>query len=269
MKRLALIYDYDLTLTTEDSSYSLTEFNIGDDFYTEVETYRKESNMEMILSCLYSIWNKSKENNIPLTKAFLNNAGKRVQYFKGVETWFERINEFGKKHGFKVEHYIISSGIIEIIKGGAISNKFKKIFASEFHYNNNGEADWPLASVNYTNKTQFIFRISKGILNNINDNELNDFMEKDKRAVQYKNMIYIGDGLTDVPCMKIMRAKKGYAIAVYNKDSHKAQDLYAHGRCDRYCFADYSTGSELDRIVKKRIVDLSRKSSSFKTRKQN
>ena len=95
-------------------------------------------------------------------------------------------------------------------------------------------------------------------MNNINDNELNDFMEKDKRAVQYKNMIYIGDGLTDVPCMKIMRATKGYAIAVYNKDSNKAKDLYAHGRCDRYCLADYSNGSELDRIIKKRIVDLSR-----------
>lgn len=258
MKKLAIIYDYDQTLTTKDSSFSLTELEIGERFYDEVESYRKQSNMEMILSCLYMIWKKGKEKNNPITKKFLNHAGAKVKFFQGVETWFERINKFGAKHGFEVEHYIISSGIKEIIEGGRIANNFKKIFSSEYHYDKNGNADWPLSSVNYTNKTQFIFRISKGLLSNLNDNELNDYMEKDKRAVQYKNMIYIGDGLTDVPCMKIMKQKGGFAIAVFDQKDEKAKNLFNHGRCHRYCKADYSENSVLDRFVKERIRFLSR-----------
>ena len=258
MEKLALIYDYDMTLTTMDSAFALQGYGLDKDFYRRVEEGRKDNNMEMILSYLYAIWEKAEKDKKPLTRKILEDAGKNVEFFNGVETWFERINEFGKANGFEVEHYIISSGIKEIIDGGKIAKHFKKVFSSEFHYNSEGFVDWPLISVNYTNKTQFIFRISKGILNNICDNELNEFMEKEKRAVQYENMIYIGDGLTDVPCMKLLRSKGGQAIAVYSNNKEKAKRFFDLGRCDAYCFADYSEGSELDEVVKERIRFLSR-----------
>lgn len=264
MEKLALIYDYDMTLTTMDSAFALTGYGLDKDFYKRVEEERKDNNMEMILSYLYAIWAKAEKEKKPLTKEILRAAGKNVGFFNGVETWFERINEFGRQHGFEVEHYIISSGILEIIEGGPIAKHFKKIFSSGYHYNSEGFADWPLISVNYTNKTQFLFRISKGILNNINDGEVNGYMPKDQRVVKYKNMIYIGDGLTDVPCMKLLRSKNGYAITVYSNNKEKAKAFYDLGRCDQYCLADYTNGSELDKAVKNRILALEKnKEASF------
>ena len=261
MEKLALIYDFDYTLSTEDSAFFslLPSYNLLEDFYKKADAYREEKNMDMILTLLYVIWKKAKQAGRPLTKQILNDAGKNITFFNGVKTWFERINRFGLEHGFEVEHYIISSGILEIINGCSIAGNFKKIFASEYHYDEKGFADWPLASVNYTNKTQYIFRINKGILNNVDDFLLNGYMDHEKRAVQYKNMIYIGDGLTDVPCMKTMRSKKGYAIAVYSNEPKNAKELLKHKRCDKVCLADYSENSELDKAIKARILALENK----------
>lgn len=117
----------------------------------------------------------------------------------------------------QVEHYVISSGMKEIIEGTEISKNFKSIFACEFLYDESGNAVWPKTDVNYTNKTQFVYRINKGVLDVANDVDLNRSMPEDSKRVPFCNMIYIGDGLSDVPCMKMMKAYGGYSIAVYRK----------------------------------------------------
>lgn len=258
MEKFAIVYDFDYTLCTKDApAFGLfKEYGLTYQFFLKTEEERKKTDMEGILAYLYAIKTHAENFGRPLTREILLNSGKSIDFFPGVETWFDRINEFGKENGFEVEHYLISSGISEIIEGSSIAKKFKKIFASAFHYDKFGHPDWPLNSVNYTNKTQFIFRINKGILNNLDDDKLNGYMPKEERAVKYKNMIYIGDGFTDVPSMKTMIDKGGYAIAVYSDRVDTANNLLTLGRCNASCVADYNAGSELDRVIKERILSL-------------
>ena len=170
--------------------------------------------------------------------------------FPGVREWFGRINAFAKSLGVQVEHYVISSGLREIIEGSGIAHEFREIYACEFYYNGNGDACWPKLDVNFTNKTQFVYRINKGILDVSRDKELNDSMPDDSKRVPFTNMIYIGDGLSDVPCMKMMRAYGGQAIAVYQSGNRQGvEKLLADGRVDFMFPADYRAGTELDRTV--------------------
>ena len=149
-----------------------------------------------------------------------------------------------------MEHYVISSGLREIIEGSGIAHEFREIYACEFYYNGNGDACWPKLDVNFTNKTQFVYRINKGILDVSRDKELNDSMPDDSKRVPFTNMIYIGDGLSDVPCMKMMRAYGGQAIAVYQSGNRQGvEKLLADGRVDFMFPADYRAGTELDRTV--------------------
>jgi len=168
-----------------------------------------------------------------------------------VEDWFRRINEYGDSQGVQVEHYIISSGLKEIIEGCPISAEFKEIYASEFYYDEEGKPAWPKLAVNFTAKTQFVYRINKGVLDVSDDKTLNDSMPDDSKRVPFTNMIYFGDGLSDVPCMKMMRAYGGQAVAVY-QDSNRmgVEELLAKGRVDFIFKADYSEGSALDLTVK-------------------
>ena len=258
MEKFAIIYDFDFTLCTNDTpNFSLFPFyNVdGDEFFKETEKARTKCDMDSVISYLFSTYKMAKEKGRPLTKKILMDAGKNIKFYKGVLDWFDRINQFGLENGFEIEHYIISSGLSEIIEGCPIANKFKKIFASSYHYDENGFADWPLSAINYTNKTQYIYRINKGILNNCDDHILNGYTPKDKRVVDYKNMIYIGDGFTDIPCMKTMRDKGGFSIGVYAGDNKIADCLYKHKRCNEIAKADYSKGSKLEKIVKNRIIN--------------
>ena len=143
--------------------------------------------------------------------------GRDIVLFPGVESWFRRINDFGRHQGVQVEHYVISSGLREIIEGSAISREFKEIYASEFYYDERGIPVWPKLAVNFTAKTQFVYRINKGVLDVSDDKTLNDSMPDDSKRVPFLNMVYFGDGLSDVPCMKMMRAYGGQAIAVYQE----------------------------------------------------
>ena len=180
--------------------------------------------------------------------------GKDIKLFSGVDKWFERINNYGKELGVKVEHYIISSGVKEIIEGTLIGKQFKEIFASEFYYDELGHAVWPKIAINYTNKTQYLMRISKGVLDLSNDVDINKKMDDKERRILFDNMIYIGDGLTDVPCMKLTKDNGGVSIAVYNtKGKEVAQELYDEGRVNYIARADYSEGSKIDSFVKKNI----------------
>ena len=197
------------------------------------------------------------DNNRSLKRDYLNEMGKDIELFPGVVEWFDRIDEYGKSLGFEIEHYIISSGLKEIIEGSKIGNKFKCIYASEFFYNEDGNAMWPKLAVNYTNKTQFLMRINKGILDISDDDALNDKMLENDRRISTSNMIYIGDGYTDVPCMKLTKENGGVSIAVYtDKNYNTAKKLLNDGRINYMVGANYEKGSEMDEIVKKTIMSM-------------
>ena len=147
-------------------------------------------------------------------------------------------------------HYVISSGLREIIEGSGISHEFKEIYACEFFYNEEGLASWPKLDVNFTNKTQFVYRINKGVLDVSDDRTLNASMPDDSKRIPFTNMIYIGDGLSDVPCMKMMRSYGGEAIAVYQEENRQGvEDLLSKGRVDFIFPADYRAGTALESTV--------------------
>lgn len=271
-KIIAIMYDFDKTLCTRDMQEYTFLPNLGinaDKFWTEANKLRIEGNMDQVLSYMYLMFRKTIDNNRSLKRDYLNEMGKDVELFPGVIDWFDRINEYGKSLGFEIEHYIISSGLKEIIEGSKIGNKFKSIFASEFFYNEDGNAMWPKLAVNYTNKTQFLIRINKGILDISDDNRLNDKMLENDRRISTSNMIYIGDGFTDVPCMKLTRENGGVSIAVYtDKNYDTAKKLLNDGRINYMVKSDYREGTEIDEIIKKTIksmvIDTELKNISYK-----
>lgn len=251
---IAIMYDFDKTLCTRDmQEYGfIPSLNMtSQEFWGEVGTLSKEKVMDPILAYLYHMLKKAQEKGLSITKDSLVSLGGDIQYYPGVEEWFERINEYGRENGVEIEHYVISSGIKEIIEGSIINKHFKKVYACEFLYDQNGKAVWPKLTVNYTNKTQFLFRINKGVLDVWEDEKLNAFVPEDERRVPFKNMIYIGDGLTDVPCMRLVKANNGQSIAVFHKRKKEiASQLLAENRVDFITEANYSKNSELDGIVK-------------------
>ncbi|MCM1514336.1 MAG: haloacid dehalogenase-like hydrolase [Anaeroplasma bactoclasticum] len=254
MNKIALMYDFDKTLCAKDmQEYSFIP-SVGmeaSEFWEESNQISTKNNMDRILSYMFLMIKAAKDKNIEITKESFKKLGEDVVLLKGVETWFERINAYGKALGVEVEHYILSSGLKEIIEGTSIAPYFKRIYACEFHYNRNGNADWPKQVINYTTKTQFIFRISKGTLDQLDDVKLNSVIKLDDRLIPYRNMIYIGDGMTDVPCMTLVKEKGGEAIAIYHEDSkEKAIRLLADNRVGYICKDDYSEHTELEAVVK-------------------
>lgn len=250
---VAIMYDFDKTLCTKDmQSYSfIPSLGITEsEFWCFANDVGTSEHMDSILAYMYAMVKMSKDKNIPLLRQNLVDMGRNVELFSGVENWFERISNFGNEQGVQVEHYVISSGMKEIIEGTSISKYFKSVFACEFLYDENGNGVWPKTDVNYTNKTQFVYRINKGVLDVANDNDLNRSMPDDSKRVPFCNMIYIGDGLSDVPCMKMMKAYGGYSIAVYQRRDSKVEDLLRNDRVDYIYPADYREGTGLDSTVK-------------------
>lgn len=250
---VAIMYDFDKTLCTKDMqdysfipSLGMTE----NEFWSFANELGTNEHMDSVLAYMYAMVKMSKDKNIPILRQKLVDMGRNVELFSGVESWFERISDFGSEQGVQVEHYVISSGMKEIIEGTSISKYFKSIFACEFLYDENGNGIWPKTDVNYTNKTQFVYRINKGVLDVANDNDLNRSMPDDSKRVPFCNMIYIGDGLSDVPCMKMMKAYGGYSIAVYQSRDSKVEDLLRNDRVDYIYPADYSAGTGLDTTVR-------------------
>ena len=251
---IALLYDFDKTLCTQDmQNYSFIP-SLGmaiDDFWAEANSFSKENAMDGILTYLYMMVSKSKEKGVPLTRESLRDCGKSISLFPGVSDWFERINKFGESLGVQVEHYVISSGLKEIIEGSEIAPYFKEIYACEFYYDENGVPVWPKLAVNYTAKTQFVYRINKGVLSVSDDKALNASMPDEHKRVSFVNMIYVGDGLSDVPCMKMMRSYGGQAIAVHQEGNREAvEDLLRKDRVDFIFPADYREGSQMEVTVK-------------------
>ena len=251
---IAFLYDFDKTLCTTDMEDYAFIPSLGytpAEFWGKANAFGWENRMDGLLAYMYTMIQECAAQNIKLDRAFLNHCGESIQLFPGVREWFARINAFGESLGVQVEHYIISSGLREIIEGSGIAQEFREIYACEFYYNENGDACWPKLDVNFTNKTQFVYRINKGILDVSRDKELNDSMPDDSKRVPFTNMIYMGDGLSDVPCMKMMRAYGGQAIAVYQASNRQGvEKLLADGRVDFIFPADYREGMELDRTVR-------------------
>ena len=251
---IAFLYDFDKTLCTTDMEDYAFIPSLGytpAEFWGRANAFGWENRMDGLLAYMYTMIQECAAQNIKLDRAFLNHCGESIQLFPGVREWFARINAFGESLGVQVEHYVISSGLREIIEGSGIAQEFREIYACEFYYNENGDACWPKLDVNFTNKTQFVYSINKGILDVSRDKELNDSMPDDSKRVPFTNMIYMGDGLSDVPCMKMMRAYGGQAIAVYQASNRQGvEKLLADGRVDFIFPADYREGMELDRTVR-------------------
>lgn len=254
---VAIMYDFDKTLCTKDMqeyAFIPTLGMTSSAFWGEVNAMTDKEEMDNILAYMYKMVEKAQEKKIPVTRKTFHEMGMKVEYFNGVKTWFERISNFGKEAGVRVEHYIVSSGIKEIIEGTEIADYFKKIYACEFLYDYNGSIQWPKFAVNYTAKTQFLFRINKGVLtiDSKSADKLNRFTPENERPVPFRNMIYIGDGLTDVPCMKLVKSNGGQSIAVYDQGKGKeaAELLKKANRVNFVAPADYGPDSDIEVIVK-------------------
>lgn len=254
---VAVMYDFDKTLCTKDMQEYGFIPSLGmsaEDFWGEVVRLTDEQQMDSILAYMYQMVEKARERHIPVTRDTFEQMGAGVEYFAGVRTWFERINRYGEEVGAQIEHYIVSSGIKEIIEGTDIAPYFKRIYACEFMYGADGSIRWPKFAVNYTAKTQFLFRINKGVLtiDSQSAGQLNQYTPEKKRRVPFHNMIYIGDGITDVPCMRLVKSYGGQSIAVYDpaKGSAAAESLRAADRVNYVVPADYRAGSPIETIVK-------------------
>lgn len=222
-------------------------------FWNESSRLARNSNADPILAYMNQMIEKAKIGNIGTTRHAFKDYGKSVELFEGVQDWFQRVNAYGKKLGITVEHYIVSSGLKEMIEGTSIGKRFKKIYACSFIYDNNDAAKWPAVAVNYTTKTQFLFRINKGI-NDDNDNtRINEYIPDVQRRVPFSRMIFIGDGLTDIPCMKLVKDKGGYSIAVYDPakkgKKKKTEKLLEDGRVNYVFEARYVKESNMENLV--------------------
>lgn len=255
---VAICYDFDKTLTPDDMQAQGFIQSVGygvPEFWQESNGLAGSNDMDQNLAYMFKMM-EAAEGRVLFTRDALLQYGAQVSLFPGVKEWFRRIREYGEDHGVIVEHYIISSGLKEMIEGTVIANEFEKIYASTFFYNEKGVPKWPAQVVNYTNKTQFLFRIEKGVLD-INDQGVNEAFAPEDIRVPFRNMIYIGDSDTDIPCMKLVNINGGHSIGVYNTntlDKTKVYKMMREGRIRYYAPADYSEDTELDDLVKA-IID--------------
>ncbi len=264
MKRevtVALIYDFDGTLSPgnmQEYDFIPAVGKSNKDFWSESNELAEKQDADGILTYMAAMIEAARKKGMSLKREMFQASGAKVRLFEGVEEWFSRINAYGESKGIKVLHYINSSGLTEMIEGTAIAHEFRKIYACSFLYNSEGDAYWPAAAVNYTNKTQFIFKINKGVESVYDSTEVNRFIEESNRPVPFSHMIYIGDGTTDIPCMRLVKNFGGHSIAVYNpeiEESHLGMEaLIRDNRVNHVCPADYSVGEPIDRLVKM-IID--------------
>lgn len=253
---VALVYDFDGTL----SPGNMQEFGFIEAVgKTAEEFWRMSDNIAIgqdasnVLSYMKLMFDEARRNGIKLRREDFMRFGEDIRLFPGVKEWFSLVNEYGRARGVVVEHYINSSGLKEIIEGSPIAKEFKHVFAGTFIYDENGEAEWPGVAVDYTTKTQFLFKINKGIFSSRDNKKVNASMSEDRKRIPFSNMVYFGDGDTDVPCMKIVSMFGGHSIAVYNPSNAKkkaaAAKLKRQGRVAFSLPAVYTEDSQAFRVV--------------------
>ncbi len=248
----AVLYDFDNTLSTKDMQEYAFIPGVGmspEEFWEKCRYMADAHQMDQILAYMYVMVDSAKGKML-LNRSEFARLGKSVELFPGVPSWFARVNKYADRENITLEHYVISSGLKEIIEGTKIAGEFKKIYAAEFFYDEDGVPVWPAMAVNYTSKTQFLFRINKNVMSVTENNALNEFTPEEKRRIPFRNMIYIGDGLTDVPCMKLVKVNGGHSVAVYKRgDPGEANRMILDGRVDYTASADYGRGGELEKVV--------------------
>ena len=256
---VAICYDFDKTLSPNDMQAQGYIQSLGYDigqFWHNTDRLSVDNQMDSNLAYMYMMVDEAR-GKLLFNRQTLMDYGSKVQLYPGVADWFERIRKYGADNGVIVEHYIISSGLKEMIEGTVVAKEgaFERIYACSFLYNDRGEAVWPAQMVNYTNKTQFLFRISKGVLD-VNDPAVNDYFAPEERRVPFRNMVYIGDSDTDIPCMRLVNSYGGHSIGVYDplkQDKKKVHRMIRENRIRYFTEADYSEDSALDRLVKQII----------------
>lgn len=252
---IAIIYDFDGTLTPLPmQEYTvLPQLGItGDDFWKTTQDESVKHRADGILTYMRLLLENLALQGKKLHRSDWTDMGRHIHYFAGVEEYFERINSFVQRESsgdIVLRHYLISAGNREILEGSVIYPAFHNVFANEYFYNNLGEATFPAVIVNETTKTQFLFRINKGV-ENIAES-VNEYMSEKDRPIPFENMLYIGDGLTDVPCMTLTRLNHGHSLAVHSpeKSTSLCTKLLSSGRIDCFAPADYSANSKLFDII--------------------
>ncbi len=259
--RMAICYDFDKTLSPDD----MQTFTLIPSLGMDNTTFWKESNdlavqnlMDKNLAWMQKLVVESKAKRKKLNREYFHAVGKNIKLYKGVQGWFERINKYGDQHGIEIQHYIISSGLKELLEGTSIAHEFKRIYASSYLYDADDVAEWPAQAVNYTNKTQYIFRIAKGIFEEY-DERVNDSFSNAQLYIPYENIVYVGDSATDIPCMRLVKSKGGYAIGVFDPEKNnrkRVYQLFNDGRINFYAPADYSARSNLSKYMKQIINEI-------------
>ena len=258
---VALIYDFDGTLSPgnmQEFGFIQAVGKTADEFWRMSDSIAIGQDASNVLSYMKLMYDEAKKNGIPLRREEFRRFGQHIELFEGVREWFRLVNDYGRTHGVRIEHYINSSGLKEIIEGSPIAHEFKHVFAGTFIYNADGEAEWPGIAVDYTAKTQFLFKISKGIFSARDNKQVNASMAEDKKRIPFSHMIYFGDGDTDVPCMKIVGMFGGHSIAVYDPGNERkkaaAAKLKRQGRVAFAVPAVYTPDAPAFRVVKA-IID--------------
>ncbi len=257
---VAIIYDFDGTLADSNMQESSFIPSLGmdkDEFWDMTTDRARSKNMDRMLAYMTLMIDKAQEKGQKITVDYLKKHGESndERLFPGLKTWFSHLDEIISNlcPGVMVQHFIISAGIKEMIEGSCIAKNFDYIFASSFMYDADGTAKYPAVAVNYTGKTQFLYRINKGVNDIFNDEDVNRYVDKDKRPIPFEHMIYIGDGSTDIPAMKLVSDKGGFAIGVYAHDKTETERMFRQKRVDYFCKADYSKDRDLFEMVTLRI----------------
>ena len=249
---IAIIYDFDGTLTPKTmQEYTLLP-RLGiksKNFWEDIVQETKKTGAETMMVYMRHLLDCATEKKLSISKSEFLKMSKDIEYYDGVTTWFNKINKYVQNKSnskIRVHHYIISAGHLEILEGISIKKYIKKIFASEYYFNKKDIAVFPKIVVTDTTKTQYLFRINKG-KENLADS-INEHMEETKRPIPFDNMIYIGDGLTDVPSMALIKKEGGHSIAVYQNNRTQikiSESLLRANRVDFIAPADYSEKSIL------------------------
>jgi len=256
MTKVALVYDFDGTLAPGNmQEYGLLQalgYTSPPDFWKKANDWAAHQDADGILTTQYMLLEEIRKKGLQPTRELFRQYGAQVTFFPGVTDWFARINEYGKSLGLEIQHFIDSSGMTEMIEGTTIAQEFTHIYACSYMYNEQGEAIWPAVAVDYSTKVQFLSKISKGI-REVSDSKLvNMFMSEKRRAIPMTHMIYLGDGETDVPSMRTVKAENGHSIAVFSSKLKRllARNLIKDGRVNYACHADYREGKDIDNVVK-------------------
>lgn len=260
LKRTAIVYDYDGTLAKgniQENSFLPSIQLETSEFWKMVKETTREQDADEILVYMQLMIAEAAKSNVEISKKVLRNHGKNSRLFEGLKDgeWFSRVDSFGKSMGLAIEHYVVSSGTQEMIEGSPIAKHFERIFASRYMFDSNGIAMWPSLAINYTTKTQFLFRINKGVENVWDNKKVNSFVPEEERPVPFRRMIFIGDGDTDIPAMKMTTHNGGSSIAAYDPERDKRTLDKIHGlisdkRADFVAPADYRADSQMDILLK-------------------